>query len=123
MSAWLPVLYAAADPTGGWGDIVATYGPFAPVAALLLLLLQLLWKDNKEKDAEIRRLMEKAMDEVIPLVIEGSGIMKDSVSALGGLKESEYDMRRLGEEIAVLREEIAVLRRELGIQKRATRKT
>lgn len=70
------------DPTGGWSDIVATYGPFAPFAALLLWLVQLLWKDNKAKEEEIRRLTEAAMDKVLPVVLDATKVIADANEAV-----------------------------------------
>lgn len=85
----------AADPTGGWGDVVATYGPFAPFAMVLLWIAQLLWKDNKEKDAEIKRLTETAMEKVIPLVVDATKVLQEAIEALRSVKDHQYDDQRL----------------------------
>lgn len=94
---WLVLAQSATDPTGGLGDIVATYGPFAPFAALLLWLLKLLWADNKAKEEEIRRLTEAAMEKVIPLVLEATSVLSEAVEALRRVQEDRIEGQHLDE--------------------------
>lgn len=90
------LLAQAADPIGGgWGDILATYGPFAPFAFLLLFILQLLWKDNKEKEAEIKRLSETAMEKVLPLVLDATRVLSQAIDALKESHERTRDTARM----------------------------
>lgn len=81
LAARIPFL-GQTDPVAGWGDVLATYGPFAPFAFLLLWLLQLLWKDNKEKEAEIKRLTETAMEKVLPVVLDATKVINDAHEAV-----------------------------------------
>lgn len=84
-SFWVVAQTGSGGDSGGWGDIIATYGPFAPFAAFLIWLVQLLWKDNKEKDkiilskdAEKQAILEK----VLPLVTESQTALNESAEAL-----------------------------------------
>lgn len=80
---------------GGLSDAIATYGPFAPFAALLLWLLNLLWKDNKEKEKEIRRLTETAMERVIPLVLDATKVLTEAIEALREVRGRQQETQRL----------------------------
>lgn len=91
---WLSMnLFYAQTAGGGLEDLLATYGPFAPFAALLLWLLKLLWADNKEKEDEIRKLTDSAMEKIIPLVLEATATLVTAVQALNDLKERETGQR------------------------------
>lgn len=96
------LLLAAGDPTGGWGDVLAVYGPFAPFAVVLLFICNVLWKDNKEKDGEIKRLTEATMEKVLPLVIEGTRTLTETVELIKNARE----WARSSEEASGLMEEL-----------------
>lgn len=91
----LTKLLGQTDPASGWGEIVATYGPFAPFAVLLLWLLQLLWKDNKEKESEIRALTNMMMEKVLPLIMEATNVLGDAVTLMQALKNQGQDVNRM----------------------------
>lgn len=92
----LNLIAQAADPTGGgWGDILATYGPFAPFAFLLLFILQLLWKDNKEKEGEIKRLSETAMEKVLPLVLDATRVLSDAIETIKHSRDLTVDTAKM----------------------------
>lgn len=120
---------AVSTPAEGWGELLATYGPFAPFAALLLWLLRMLWQDNKEKEAEIKRLTETAMERIIPLVLEATKVLAEAVETLKGVKDKQNDvirmnllMEELSTAIEELQTEMRTLRRSLTSQKRTPRK-
>lgn len=101
-----------ADPTG-IGDLIATYGPFAPFAALLLWLLRLLWADNKEKEHEIRELTETAMEKVIPLVLEATNILADAVETLQQVRSSQNESNEASELMEEMLRTMVDLRRAI----------
>lgn len=106
----------AQTPGGGVEDIIATYGPFAPFAALLLWLLKLLWADNKEKEEEIRALTTTAMDKIIPLVLEATSVLASAVTALNALKDSSQDTKLLAQrmdDVLIAIEELQLILRTL----------
>lgn len=119
-SFWL-TLYAQAA-SGGLDDLLATYGPFAPFAALLLWLLKLLWADNKEKEDEIRKLTDSAMEKVIPLVLEATATLASAVRALNDLKDREAGQRHDTEQLNALMEELLESINELHIVLRAVKR-
>ena len=101
------VLAQIEETTGGaWPDLLSTYGPFAPFAALLLYLLNLLWKDNKKKEDEIKRLSEAAMERVLPLVLEATRVLADAIDALNKARESHTEQKRLSDQMHSLSETI-----------------
>lgn len=106
------VLYAQAA-AGGLEDLLATYGPFAPFAALLLWLLKLLWADNKEKEDEIRNLTDSAMEKVIPLVLEATATLASAVQALNDIKDREADTQQDTRQLNRLMEELLTSINEL----------
>lgn len=106
-SFWLSLnLLYAQSAGGGLEDLLATYGPFAPFAALLLWLLKLLWADNKEKEDEIRKLTDSAMEKVIPLVLEATATLATAVQALNDLKDREAGQKHDTDQLNALMEEL-----------------
>lgn len=95
--SWLVFAQEAVPSADGVGSLVATYGPFAPFAALLLWLLKLLWKDNKEKEDEIRNLTAAAMEKVIPLVLEATNVLSEAVEALQRVRENQHSTQQVAE--------------------------
>lgn len=114
MDSFAVLFQSVTDPTGGFGDLIATYGPFAPFAALLLWIMQLLWKDNKAKEAEIKRLTETAMEKVLPIVLEASRVLTDANDAVTKANVTGAEITRLTDLIKDLMRQIEDLSREIS---------
>lgn len=102
-------ILAQAGPADGWADLLATYGPFAPFAALLLWVSNLLWKDSKAKEAEIKRLTDLAMERVIPAVLESTQALQRAAEILqrahannDRIDNLQVDMNKLKDELSQL---------------------
>lgn len=108
---WQQVLLLAQEAGGatgpsGFGDLVTTYGPFAPFATLLLWLLNLLWKENKTKDTKIEALQDAALNKVLPLVIEVQRVLADVIEALRETRPQAQQIRDLMVQIDYLTNQI-----------------
>lgn len=108
----LQYVIAQATTPDGLGGLIATYGPFAPFAALTLWLLRLLWEENKTKDVRIENLTETAMDKIVPLVLEATGVLGEAVEALGVVRDQQPDVSRIQELLEELKREVLSLRED-----------
>ena len=119
----LEILAQADQTPSSWEGILATFGPFAPFAILVLSILRILWNDNKEKDQEIRRLSNLAMEKTIPLVLESTRVLNDTTEILQKAGTQEETLKKVTEGQKVILDGLNYLLEEAGINPATGRKT
>lgn len=107
-------LLAQGEVVDGWGEIVSTYGPFAPFAIFLLFVVNQLWKDNKDKESEIRKLTDTTMEKVLPVLLDATTTLKEAAEVLTRTNMTNADINRLQDHMDELSDQLLALRKDIS---------
>ena len=88
------------NPTGGWDQVFAVYGPFAPFAICSVIVIWTLWKRLLDKEAENKELHGIIIDRVVPLVTTSSATLAEATELIQRQSETTRQILEVGDQLS-----------------------